>query len=225
MRWKQMEPWPRNRPQIPTGAAKPAQKIPLSRVVSAGEVVTKAAADLRCAKSSLQSVNLGRRDPATLHRPQSREMQKMRTDSGGSAGKNPGWASRKCILRLNMPKLQPGEPTAAPKDSSSSDNAGISLQKPNYIFFPSLASISATAKPSNPRERYPSPFQPQGLPQARGDLQTSRAYKGFCFGSFRGTSRSANPALQSLQPKYCSTELISGSWHTEPTTGVIRPKK
>lgn len=136
MHWKQMEPWPRNRPQIPTGAAKPAQKIPLSRVVSAGEVVTKAAADLRCAKSSLQSVNLGRRDPAMLHRPQSREMQKMRTDTGGSAGKNPGWASRKCILRLNMPKLQPGEPTAAPKDSSSSDNAGISLQKPNYIFFP-----------------------------------------------------------------------------------------
>lgn len=128
---------PRNRPQTP---GEPAWQSSPSRLIPSGKLVTKAAAGLRCAELTAVC-KPGQEGPGRA--PQGREMRKIRADSVCSAGKQPARASRKCSSGLNTPKLQPREP---PKDSSSSHNAGISLQKHNYGVFPSLASISATGE-------------------------------------------------------------------------------
>lgn len=69
LRAGKQRPTPFFHPRIP---AKPAWKTPLSRLISPGEVVTKAAADLRCAELTAVC-KPGQEDPATLHRPQGRE--------------------------------------------------------------------------------------------------------------------------------------------------------
>lgn len=111
-------------------------------------------------------VTLDRRNSATLHRPQSREMPAA--SKKNKTGLNL-FCRKKKNTRLGKDKMHfkpkddktpkrecPGQPQ---RTGSSSDNAGISLQNPNYLFFSSglhlCHSDVGPANTANRRERYP----------------------------------------------------------------------
>lgn len=96
-------------------------------------------------------VTLDRRNSATLHRPQSREMPAASIKNKKGLNlfcrkkKIQGWERRKRILSLKMTKLQNGSAQASPKGQAARQTMQESpCRIPTTFFFP-LASISATA--------------------------------------------------------------------------------